>query len=142
MTRRRRPVRIDRDELNTLAGVEFTWGDIGDLVELCTVYRERFCGPPPPDFMLADAPVTKQPPATTEQEARRAFVAAVEAIWRERWQKGGHGSAYRWEREAHDGPLLRLLHKLFEAMGEPNPPSVAALHHDIVAVTNERERPH
>ena len=117
-------------------------GDIGDFVDLCTCYRERFRGPPLPDFMLLDSPVTQQLPATTEQEARRAFVAAVEAIWRERRRRGGHGSAYRHERDAHDGPLLWLLLILFNAMGEPNPPSMATLHHDIVAVTSGRERPH
>jgi len=138
----RRSVRIDKDELGRLARVKFDWSDIAELVELATVYRERFQGPPLPDFMLADA-VRLLP---TELEARRAFVEAVEGIWRERHRKRG-GSSYRavirkriQVNQLHDGPLLRLLLALFQAMGEPNPPSATTLHHDLTFLRNHRER--
>src|SRR5690242_1524088 len=111
-----------------------------ELVALCTAYRERFSGPSV-DFMLVDAPITTQLPATIERETRRAFVEAVEGIWCERRRKRGRGSTYLWDKEAYDGPLLRLLIKVFEAMDEPYPPSRATLHHDLHSLTGE-ERKH
>ena len=38
----RRPVRLDKEQLEQLAGVEFSWSDIQELVELATIYMERF----------------------------------------------------------------------------------------------------
>jgi hypothetical protein len=106
------------------------------LADLCTIYSERFQGPPLHRTALA-----------AELAARRAFVEAVEGVWRECRRKRGRGSSYREvirQREVvkkvHDGPLLRLLLKLFEAMREPNPPSAATLHHDLDFLRTGRER--
>src|SRR5262249_39833061 len=41
----RRPIRIDKDELDAVAGVRFSWGDIAYFVGVCTDYRERWRGP-------------------------------------------------------------------------------------------------
>jgi hypothetical protein len=134
----RRPVCLDKEQLELLADVKFEWSDLRLLVELCTIYHERFRGPPLPELMLDDA--MEQAPPTAELEARRAFVDAVEGVWRERRRKRGRGSSYRYDKEIHDGPLLQLLLKLFEAMGEPNPLSADTLHHDLQALHSGRER--
>jgi len=130
------PIRIDKDEVDAAAGVEFSWGDITYLVELCTIYVERFRGPVP-DFSLT---IVWQPPKAVELEARRTFIDAVEWVWRECRRKPGQGSSWRDDKGAHDGPLLRLLLKLFEAMREPNPPSAATLHHDLTFLQGGGER--
>jgi hypothetical protein len=140
----RKPIRIDKDELEKLAKVKFSWSDIAELVGRTTDYRERFQGPPLPDFMLVDA--TRSSP-TTELEARRAFVEAVEGVWHERSRKRGPGSSYQsiirkrvFVKQIHEGPLLRLLLTLFQAMGEAESPSPATLHHDLNFLRTSCER--
>jgi hypothetical protein len=145
-------LRLDKDRLEELAKVTFTWSDVEDFVEICTDYSRRFRGPIP-DFMLYDSPITRQLPETIELEARRAFVEAVEGIYRERVRRRG-GSAYNHLRveagdRAHDpaepthtGPLIDLLQELFRAMNEPDPPSAATLHHDLEFIRTHTERDH
>jgi hypothetical protein len=131
----RRPIRIDKDELDAVAGVEFSWREIAELVDLCTIYAERF-REPMPDWAFA---YSWQPPEAVELAARRAFVGAVEGVWRERRRRRGRGSFYS-RHARYDGPLVRLLLKLFKAMGEPNPPSAATLHHDLTFLQGCGER--
>jgi hypothetical protein len=130
--------RIHKDKLDALAGVRFRRSDITELVELAATYHQRFNGPALPDYMLLYAPITRQQPATTELVARRAFVEAVEGVWRER--RGGRGrAAFSSKTKKLDGPLLRLLRELFVAMGE-QPPSDATLYDDIIAIEQQHER--
>jgi hypothetical protein len=131
----RRPIRINKDDLDAAAGVRFSWSDVAYFVGLCTDYRERFRGPVS-DFSLT---VAQQPPEAAELEARRAFVDAVECVWCECRRRRGRGSFYS-RHAGYDGPLVRLLLKLFKAMGEPNPPSAATLHHDLTFVQGGGER--
>jgi hypothetical protein len=74
-----------------------------------------------------------------ELEARRAFVAAVEAVWRERRRRRGRGSYYNVKEELHAGPLLWLVQYLLAAAGE-RLPSAHTLHHDLKLLATNRER--
>jgi hypothetical protein len=127
----RRSIRLDKEELEALAGVEFTVYDLVHLVDLCTIYTERFRDPVPVPEFMKPKPTAHNAARAADLEARRAFVEAVEGIWRERYRKRDYGSSYSWKYDRYDGLLLRLLRKLFEAMREPNPPSSATLHHDL-----------
>lgn len=128
---------ICKDELDKLAKVEFSWSDIQELVELANTYAGRFSGEVP-DFMLEHAPITRQSPRLTELDARRAFVEAVEGVWRQRYGRPGRG-AFASKGKKFDGPLLRLFEALFVAMGE-KPPSCSTLYDDIMFVATRRER--
>jgi hypothetical protein len=139
----RRSIRLNWKELNELSGVTFDWSDIEYLVDLCTIYRERFCEPRPPDCKFPYHPKpTPRTERAAELAARRAFIEAVEGIWRDRRRKRGRGASYRHHqgKGVHDGPLLRLLKALFVAMREPNPPTPATLSHDLTALARGRER--
>jgi len=141
--RLRRPIRLDKEELEELAGVTFSGNDVAELAELATIYAERFRGPPVPDFILADLPKpTARTARAAELAARRAFVEAVEGVWRECRSRRGRGSSYRQKEGTgvHDGPLLRLLRNLFAAIDEQNTPSAATLHHDLDFLHTGRER--
>jgi hypothetical protein len=134
-TRVRRPIRIDWNELDALADTSFTWSEVGELVDLCTIYAERF-REPVTDYILTC--VDEQSPKRVELEARRAFVEAVEGVWRESRRRPGRGS-FVSRHKGRDGPLLRLLQKLFVAAGEA-PPSPTTVHDDIVWLERQRER--
>ena len=134
-------VRIDRDELNALSGVKFDYDDTAELAEITAIYVGRFARRSAlPDFIVVDAVKQNSDPRRTERDARRAFVAAVEGIWRDRWRKKGHGSSYQPDAEIHDGPLIRLLQYLLAAAGEKTPPSNSTLHHDLSFLYSARER--
>ena len=146
----RRVIRLDRERLAELAGVEkFSDSCWRDLIELTTTLAERWRGPMAPDFML-DAAWTgglHRQPRQIEIEVRRAFVEAVEQIWHESGGTGW-GSSYVKDK-GYIGPLNRLLQELLRATGDNKPGAAgenkslaAALHHDIEFLRTGTERDH
>jgi hypothetical protein len=136
----RRPVRIDKEELDALAGVTFEWSDVAELVDLVSTYVERFGGPPLADYLLDHSWERHSQPSRMELEGRRAFVEAVEGVWRERCRRTGLGAHYDPDDEIHSGPLVKLLQYLLRAAGEAKPPSAATLAHDVKFLATGRER--
>lgn len=121
----------DEVELERLSGVRFSERDLAELVDLVSIYANRFHPDPEPtlDFMLVDAVLL----GSTDRDARRAFIEAVEGVWRSRSSKPHTlGSYFDPEKKYHDGPLIRLLLRLFEAMGGPVP-AASTLHDDLVS---------
>jgi hypothetical protein len=134
----------EKDQLAQSAGVKFSWSDIQKLVELAAIYMERFQEPAEvPIWMIKDVVVHN--PRRREREARRAFVGAVEVIWRD---CGASGPAFYYlvGEGVHDGPLLNLLDYLFIMMGESNAkgafPGASTLQHDLQFLHHGREREH
>jgi hypothetical protein len=80
----KRPIRIDKDKLDALAGVEFSWGDIEMLVDAASNYVERFVlaegdhdspGPPPPDQLA--------PAVTGSVRVNREFIQDESSVYHE-----------------------------------------------------------
>jgi hypothetical protein len=133
----KRRVRIDKDELDAAAGVEFAWEDVEYFVDVFSDYAGRHDRQRLPDYILERS----RPEDTRryELEARRAVVDAVEGVWRERRRRRGRGAHYDPEQEVHAGPLVRLVQYLLAAAGE-RPPSAATLYHDLKFLATNRER--
>jgi hypothetical protein len=111
----------DKDKLDKLARVEFSWSDIVDLAEVASAYAERANEPPLPGFLLQNYQY-HQP---SDLAPRREFMMGAEWIWRDRLRTSEPGF-YSSRSKRFDGPLLRLLQYLFEVVGEP-PPSPSTL---------------
>lgn len=175
----KRPVRIDKDKLSKLGGAEFEWCDVEILVEVTSDYVGRWRDEPLPKFMLGQSDDRDRPrprwwpdmldrfdlpneplayslrETASEMEARRAFVDAVEAVWRFRRHRAnpkkfsalgvlpikGLGAHYDPMTDTHTGPMIRLLRYLFVAAGATSP-GVHTLFHDLKALAtgNERKR--
>lgn len=155
MKRPKALVRIDKDELSKRAGVEFHWSDIPILVEVTSDYIGRFRDRETlPDFML-DASCKPEHEAS-DKEARRAFVHAVEGVWRFRAHQvnpakysglgafpvKGLGARYNPLMGKSTGPMVDLLLYLLRAAGEPKPQEPDTLFHDLKALAILKERSH
>jgi hypothetical protein len=132
---------LDVEKLERVAGVKLDRNHVNELVELLTIYEQRFKEPAISKLLLKRQRdwVGFRRPRRAERDARRAFVEAVEGIWRECGGKT-QGSYYDPHEETHTGPLVLLLQELFRAINTSNSPSAATLHHDITFVYTGRER--
>lgn len=136
-----RAIRLDKDLLDKLGDVHFSWSDFQEIVAHCSMYVERFSAPASSQpFHIRDWEGTKRP-EHVELEARRAFVQAIAETWADCRRKKGLGSAYNINDEIHTGPLNMLLQELFREIGGPTPPSATTLHHDLKFLSTGRERP-
>jgi hypothetical protein len=124
---------IDNGKLERLAGVKFGASDIDWLERFTANYAEHFNEPPPPDYLLGHKRDDRLTP-------RRAFIWAVEDLWRQRWRRNEHGWHYNRHKGHYDGPLLRLLLYLFEAAGG-KVPSAATIVGDLKELTQLPPRP-
>jgi hypothetical protein len=140
---RSRAVSIDQAKLNELAGVDFDLNDVVELAELAAIYVHRFDqSEVVPNWLAAEIWTSDaaQRPRKASRDARRAFVEAVEGIWRQRKRARGYGSHYDNDAKTHYGPLIALIQELFRAAGEERPPMNTTLHHDLVFLYTARER--
>lgn len=137
----RKIITLDRERLETLAGLKFSDASFAELVELTATVAGKFQGPAPPDFMLEDAWSERwhQEPRQIEMDVRRAFVEAIDALWHECGGKG-RGSYYDGFNGIYSGQLLALLRELFRILGWSDSTSAASLHHDLTFLATGRER--
>lgn len=132
---------FDIKKLERIGRVKIDPLHVNELVELLKIYEHRFKEPTLSRLLIERQRdwIGFRRPRRAELDARRAFVEAVEGVWRE---CGGQrrGAHFDVENEVHSGPLVMLIQELFRVFGNTNPPSAATLHHDLKFLATGRER--
>lgn len=132
---------LDIKKLERIGCVKIDPIHINELVELLKIYEHRFKDPPLSRTLMKMQRdwIGYRRPRRAELDARRAFVEAVEGVWRECGgrKRGAHFDAIK---DVYSGPLVTLIQELFRGFGSTNPPSAATLHHDLKFLATGRER--